>query len=75
MRGWTEFNKHMKAKGKNPLAFFYCGTPPLTPLEVDVLLLTRLKGRKKHVELVRCFTRLLGFIFSMAASNGAVNAT
>jgi len=39
--GWTESNKHMKAKGKNPLAFFHFVNPPLkgrektlTPLEI-----------------------------------------
>ena len=37
----------MKAKGKNPLAFFHFVNPPLTPLEIDVLLLTGLKGHKK----------------------------
>jgi hypothetical protein len=36
----TESNKHMKAKGKNPLAFFHFVNPPL-------------KGRKKNVDPVR----------------------
>jgi hypothetical protein len=50
--GWTESNKHIKAKGKNPLAFFHFVNLPLTPLEVYVLLLTGLKGRKKNVDPV-----------------------
>jgi hypothetical protein len=37
---WTVSNKYVKAKGKKSLAFFYFGTPPSTPLEIDVPLLT-----------------------------------
>ena len=42
VRSGTASNKYVKAKGKKSLAFFYFATPPLTPLEVDVLLLTGL---------------------------------